>query len=324
MNNKISCEMIQDILPLYVDGLTQEKTGQEVKAHLDNCPECKGRYENMIGKFQDEPEQNSEDRLEIDYLKKVKKTNNKNIWVTIFSAVFVIIIGILIKVYFIGTPTTEYSIDAFTKNGNSINVSGKLDENAGNYCRYKVDKTGKVLIYTSPKLPWRKNKFSFELSIKGESEKWVFADKVVCADGAVYSKELVAIFEARNPYVGDHSADGKLAKVIGIGDLIGTYQIELQTTKEPFGWTFKADKPLKIDGEDSEGMKSVERALTRNACLLIAMTDNLGEVTFDFPDGYSFTYTEKDCNSYISGDVKSYSGSLESLQKLFNILELNG
>ena len=41
MKQKIPCEMIQDILPLYVDELTSEVTNKEVEAHLAECEACR-------------------------------------------------------------------------------------------------------------------------------------------------------------------------------------------------------------------------------------------------------------------------------------------
>ena len=38
MNNKIPCEMIRDLLPLYADGLTGDVTNEAVREHLAEAP----------------------------------------------------------------------------------------------------------------------------------------------------------------------------------------------------------------------------------------------------------------------------------------------
>ena len=38
---KISCEIIQDLLPLYYDGVCSQDTKQVVEAHLKDCEKCK-------------------------------------------------------------------------------------------------------------------------------------------------------------------------------------------------------------------------------------------------------------------------------------------
>ena len=44
---KIKCEMIQDILPLYVDGLTSDVTNQEIEEHIAECEVCKAMLNHM-------------------------------------------------------------------------------------------------------------------------------------------------------------------------------------------------------------------------------------------------------------------------------------
>ena len=41
------CEIVGDILPLYVDGVCSEASGDLVREHLDTCPGCRTLYEQM-------------------------------------------------------------------------------------------------------------------------------------------------------------------------------------------------------------------------------------------------------------------------------------
>lgn len=41
---KFSCEMIQDLLPLYLDGVCSEKSKEAVEEHLKECSDCKAMY----------------------------------------------------------------------------------------------------------------------------------------------------------------------------------------------------------------------------------------------------------------------------------------
>lgn len=47
MNHKIPCGIIRDVLPSYIDGLTNEETNQLVKEHLEECDDCQKEYQNM-------------------------------------------------------------------------------------------------------------------------------------------------------------------------------------------------------------------------------------------------------------------------------------
>lgn len=44
---KIGCELIRDLLPLYVDGICSKESARLVETHLDACAECKKQYEAM-------------------------------------------------------------------------------------------------------------------------------------------------------------------------------------------------------------------------------------------------------------------------------------
>lgn len=44
---KISCNIIKDLLPLYVDGILSEETTKMVEYHLETCKDCQKEYEVM-------------------------------------------------------------------------------------------------------------------------------------------------------------------------------------------------------------------------------------------------------------------------------------
>ena len=46
--SKISCHVIQDILPLYVDGIVSEDTKEMVEEHLRECESCRKEAEHML------------------------------------------------------------------------------------------------------------------------------------------------------------------------------------------------------------------------------------------------------------------------------------
>lgn len=47
MNTK-HCEVIQDLLPLYIDNICSEESRHMVSEHLEGCAACKRLYENMV------------------------------------------------------------------------------------------------------------------------------------------------------------------------------------------------------------------------------------------------------------------------------------
>lgn len=47
MKNKLSCTIIRDLLPMYVDGIESKETNTCVEEHLNKCDTCKKEYYRM-------------------------------------------------------------------------------------------------------------------------------------------------------------------------------------------------------------------------------------------------------------------------------------
>lgn len=74
--SKISCNVIGDLLPLYVDGAVSEDTKKLVEEHLAECEECKKAAEDM-GKELVLPVHETVRAAETSFLQKMKKTWQK-------------------------------------------------------------------------------------------------------------------------------------------------------------------------------------------------------------------------------------------------------
>ena len=67
MKNDLTCGVVRDLLPSYVEGLTSPESNTAVERHLSGCPECAQLRTALAGA----PEQAApEDAKEVDYLKK--------------------------------------------------------------------------------------------------------------------------------------------------------------------------------------------------------------------------------------------------------------
>ncbi len=67
----MNCDIIKDLLPVYIDGLTSEASNAEIKNHLAGCADCTAYYENMQREIEDAAPAATE--KEIDFLKKIKE-----------------------------------------------------------------------------------------------------------------------------------------------------------------------------------------------------------------------------------------------------------
>ena len=89
MKNDLSCEVVRDLLPSYIDGLTSKVTAELVQKHLDDCEACRNFHREMTG---GEPPQ--AEQPEIDYLKKVRDSDRRLRRIATVAGCAVIVLGI--------------------------------------------------------------------------------------------------------------------------------------------------------------------------------------------------------------------------------------
>lgn len=70
----IKCEVIQDLLPSYLDKLTSEGSNQLVEVHLNKCDTCRAVYNEMKKELpqMDEKDKELSDKNEIQLMKRIK------------------------------------------------------------------------------------------------------------------------------------------------------------------------------------------------------------------------------------------------------------
>ncbi len=102
MKSKQNCKIVQDLLPNYIEKLTNEETNHFIENHIENCEECTNVLKNMNGDLQLEKiNQNKE----IKYLKKLKRRNN--IIYYFILLIVVLVLGVIVA--FFTTATIPYN-----------------------------------------------------------------------------------------------------------------------------------------------------------------------------------------------------------------------
>ena len=72
MKNDLACEVVRDLLPSYIDGLTSPETSALIEAHLRDCEACRAVHGEMTGR-----EPPKAEAPEVDYLKKVRASGRR-------------------------------------------------------------------------------------------------------------------------------------------------------------------------------------------------------------------------------------------------------
>lgn len=133
------------------------------------------------------------------------------------------------------------------------------------------------------------------------------------------------LYEKKNAYVGDASADSALVQLLhSIGDVTES-GMELQTEKEPYRLTLYYTENRMDSIADSDEM-------LKNAILLFATIDNLGEVEYqiyqaDSEDvntgkiNFKTRYTREQIDELLGKEVRDYGKSAKKMQTLIETIE---
>lgn len=91
MNEKIICKVIQDLLPNYIESLTNEQTNKFIEGHFEKCEKCKNIIENMQKEIK--TKNLNREKKEIKYIKKYnKKLKILRNTISIIIALFIFIV----------------------------------------------------------------------------------------------------------------------------------------------------------------------------------------------------------------------------------------
>ena len=120
MKNDLTCGVVRDLLPSYVEGLTSPESNTAVERHLSECPDCAQLRTALAGA----PKQAApEDAKEVDYLKKVKRRGWRRVAAAVAVTVLLLTAGVAAKLFVIGTPIQTQGMSWVI----STDVPGQLD-----------------------------------------------------------------------------------------------------------------------------------------------------------------------------------------------------
>src|SRR5690625_2528902 len=150
----VSCEVIQDLIPLYVEDMLSEESKMLVESHLNECEECR-EYMNELQTTSILPPDTDTRPLE-----KIQKNLQKKKWLTIvFSALVTLLIGSLIVIFMTAPEYLPYSEDvvAISETEEGFVLADFNEDVAG----YKFDSyptedgTGKIYHLTAWGTTWQ-------------------------------------------------------------------------------------------------------------------------------------------------------------------------
>ena len=97
MKYNLPCEIVKDLLPSYIDGITTDVSNKAIEEHLSECEKCEKILTQMKNEITLEKESEKfRTEKEIDYLKKVRL--KIRIPLIILTSLLMLVIGILVYI----------------------------------------------------------------------------------------------------------------------------------------------------------------------------------------------------------------------------------
>jgi hypothetical protein len=110
----LTCNVVKDLLPNYVDGLVSEQTEREITEHLAQCVDCQTVYKQMEAPIAPIIAQ---DKKEIDYLKKIRAKSKSHVlkYSAISTGVVLALVAVFLFIFMCGTPVNSNDLDYTTR-----------------------------------------------------------------------------------------------------------------------------------------------------------------------------------------------------------------
>lgn len=325
MKEKQSCAVVRDLLPLYMEQLTSEETNQIIEEHLKDCKSCNSRYDAMREEILRENQQGDENVQlvkEVDYMKKIRKNTRRKVLFGIGGVLLAIVVIALLKVFVYGSPSESYVANIIVKDG-CVKIKGTFKDSASVYSHHRIveeDGQKKLVVYAAVASIWnRDGTFEIEYSLEEVKEQGlVVENQKITESGNIVSIHAAQIYKEKHAYIGDMSKNNALANAIGIKENLGSYTSELQTTTEPYGWTFYFQSILEESNE-----KIFNEKMRGYAYVLLATIDNVDEITWSYmlktKEGIkqqAVTLNLLEASGILEEDIKSFGESEEGVEKL--------
>ncbi len=315
--DKLPCEVVRDLLPSYVDGLTSETTNRLVDEHMETCTPCRAALDAMRAPEETPPE--GENR-EIDYLKKNKRRNRAVVLWSLAGALLLACAILFFKLFVVGEEL-GYGVVVpcnIRVEGNHLTAElGCMDSARVIRSVHYEEEDGVVTLRARGVLAsflfgsgaWADYTASAPIRQVRMAGGGIWWD-----DGVLISKFVSDIFQTRHDYVGDMPANGRTAEAIGVYQRFGSYENELHTSQRPYRWTIT----LQNDIAENERYYA-ERDMKVASCLMLAVIGNLDEVRFAYAvDGIPAqqTVTAEDASELLGQNVKNCAESVKLLEEL--------
>ncbi len=109
----MKCEIVRDLLPLYIDKVCSNETETEVKTHLETCNECRAVYDDMAREMKNQTEPKAVPNEKVIYMGIRQKIGNMLLYAILFVAVVGLAFSTFAEIGEHGWPQGMFAIGFF-------------------------------------------------------------------------------------------------------------------------------------------------------------------------------------------------------------------
>ena len=282
MKNDLTCGVVRDLLPSYVENLLGEDSREAVERHLAICPACTAQKNAMAARAAGAPEP-EETAKEVDFLKRVKKGTFKKIMLAVVCTILALLTVLGLKVFVIGTPLQPQDVAVIVNEvqdeGNTLFLSLTAVGSGDAFYGWKqetVDGVTSIYARRVTVSPFcRTGNAQMYVLLDGVREIWLggTSGRLLWAGGLAITQQTLDLVEAKTPYCGDAPALGNIAELLKVFQTLGPYTTSLQTSSKPYTWN--------LEFQRAWGAKD-QPAFRVCAYQMLALVENLDQITYTY------------------------------------------
>ena len=263
MKNRIPCEIIRDLLPLYTDKQTRSDTSKIICGHLSHCPECARMYEEM-----NVPLTPAGADAPADALGKIRRKSRLEALAGVCITFFIILIVTLFKLFIFGSPEASYpSMVEVNSDMRTITVSGTVSDENKAYSHYKIEKQAdacRLIVYSClPSFIHSEETFSIDLTSQDVPLK--IGERTVMPDGSIVYPMANALY--------DNVGFTDIADKIGLRKALGSFELQLLSTSSPYRWEIIFKETCSYSEATSKSA-----LMKKYACAMLALSGTSKEI----------------------------------------------
>ena len=347
MKSNLECDIIKDLLPLYIEELTSEVTNEEIVLHLEECEECKGVEVNMREEMLKNVEVTVDE--EVDFLKKIKAKANKKVVYAVLLCVFFIFIGWFIKNNYFGDLSfaDDVEIEKIKVEDNKLILQGY---NMFNVRERVEEKDGVVTIKFYDSIHALVNDDMFEIEKTFDKDiKKVIIEGVAKKQVVIYEEDMiidVAISSLYNSRIEEFevayangnktsTVEGHVENVMINSNLLTVENREWYSPDDSHGISYtlsdvdlQSDEMMSEDDdfyiEDQNTLENYKMAMMEYSTYIMATIGCVDEIILNVKindEAKEFKYTAKEMSDFVGVDIKEYGKTRKGMQNLKDRLE---